>query len=149
MPFAGDNIAASDILVRTGVQLRRVANQSIASGGAGSTAISWDTEDEDTDGFWSSGTTVTIPAGFDQLWVVTARVAGAVTGRSFWEIIPVSTVTGIPTQWRIPMDPVEDQATITVGTRLIAGDTFTCGVFHSTGSNVNFTAALFLYAMSP
>lgn len=56
---------------RTGGSWRRVAFQSIPN--TTPTAISWDTEDADTDGFLSpSSTTATIPAGLGGVYAVTA-----------------------------------------------------------------------------
>lgn len=124
---------------RCGGRWRRAAAQSVATGGS-TTAITWDTEDEDTDGMWSSGTTITIPSGLGGLWLITFQCVAGVTGRSYMQITPTSAVTGVPAEFRAPIDPAEDRGFVTALVPLNAGDSFTCGVFHSTGAGVNFTA---------
>lgn len=68
--------------VRMGCRLRRAASQTVPDNSF--TAISLDTQDEDTHGLWSSGSTITIPTGGDGIWAVTARLnlGAAVTGLS-------------------------------------------------------------------
>lgn len=64
------------------VRLRRAANQ---SQGAGEFAISWDTEDTDTNGYWSSGTTVTVPAGLGGMYSLAGRftASAGLSGASY------------------------------------------------------------------
>lgn len=60
---------------RTGVSVRRAANQSIAD--ATTAAITFDTEDVDTDGFIAvSSTTITIPSGLGGLYVLGWHITG-------------------------------------------------------------------------
>lgn len=132
---------------RRGCRLRRAANQSINSGAP--TAISWDTEDQDTDGFIAvTATTVTVPTGLDGVYTITLQAIGAVTNRAYAEVAVTSGITGVPTAFRLPLDQTEDRVTVTASTPLAAGDTLVCNVFHLTGSAVNFTAWLSCYRMA-
>ena len=97
---------------RKGFKIRRVANQAITT--ATLTAVSFDTEDSDTDAFGAvTATTYTIPTGLDGLYAITANVifgaaagttpymrviaGGVVTPRASW---PPPTTTGCPrTPW--------------------------------------------------
>ncbi len=124
-------------------------SQGITTGGGGSTAITWGTVIEDPYSFASANPVLTIPTGYAGTYVITARAAAPVAGRSFIEITPTSTVTGAPAQWRVPMDPAEDQAIITIVTRFADGDTFSFGAFHSTGSTQNFAAWIYGARLGP
>ena len=66
---------------RTGVKLRRVANQSIAT--TTYTVISWDTEDFDSDAFFApTSGNITVPAGLGGLYAITVQLipqSGAAT----------------------------------------------------------------------
>lgn len=129
--------------VRTGCRLRRVANQSIATGGSPST-ISWDTEDQDTHGFIiahaTTGTLITIPSGKAGLYSGMFTLFGGVTGRSFIQAIITSANTGYPTDHRVPISDSEDRGVLALSKiPMLAGDTLLIQVFHSTGSSVNFT----------
>lgn len=146
MVAAGDKIRASDIISKHGVRLRRLSTTQTVST-ATLTSISWDTEDEDTDGYWSSGTTVTIPTGLGGIYAIAFRTAytASMTGRCFIEIGPTTTVTGHPAQWRNPSRDTEDEYAIGLTVPLLAGDTFLCRVFHSSGANRSANANLSCY----
>lgn len=108
------------------------------------TAISWDTELEDSDGFIAvTGTTVTIPAGLGGMYAVTVNVIAAFAGRTFLDLVPTSGVAGMPAQFRVPL-PVATEARghLTVSLPLLAGDSFVVQFFHSTGSAINAAAWL-------
>jgi hypothetical protein len=148
VPDAGDTVHASDIIDRSGVRLRRASNQSINN--AALTAISWDTEDEDIGGFWASGTTVTVPAGYDGIYVATFRPLGVtgVSTRNFAEINITSTITGLPAEYRIPSSsPTSPESRMVAyySGPLAAGDSFVCNVFQTTAGSQTFTAWLALY----
>lgn len=131
---------------RLGCRVRRAANQSIASGAA--TSISWDTEDEDTDGLLPGpGTTITIPVASPGLYAITFAVSCAgITGAGGALIIdPTSAITGMPADFLTPLDETRDRGTLAVVTPFAGGDTFVAQVFHATGSNINFTAWLACY----
>lgn len=149
MPFAGELIRASDIGGDVGCRLRRVANQSVNNITVAS--ISWDTEDQDTDGFITvTSATVTIPTGLGGLYGITFRtLAGALlAGRNFAQIVPTSGITGMPAQIRAPYSGGEDSASCTVVIPLLAADSFVCQVFHSQGAAQNFTAWLSCYRIA-
>lgn len=132
---------------RTGVRLRRAAAQSVAD--ATQTDISWDTEDEDTDAFWSSGATVTIPTGLGGIYAITyvPVVASLTAGsRAFGSIVPSSSITGGHASiYRALFDSQEDRCTVAVVLPLLAGDSFTCNIFHSQGASRDVTAHLSCY----
>ena len=132
-------------LTRHGVRLHKTAS---SVGTASVTAISWSDEREDTDGYWSSGTTVTIPAGMAGVYGITFVSTGVLTGRSFLEVIATSTLTDIAPRWRSYIEPNEDIDTATVVTPLAVGDSFLCNVFHGTGSSVTFESWLSAYRIS-
>lgn len=52
---------------RVGGRWRRTSGQSIGTAG---TVITWDTEDIDTDGFWSSGANIVVPSGLAGLYAI-------------------------------------------------------------------------------
>lgn len=135
-------------VLRHGVRLHKGVS---AVGSASTSAITWGDERQDTDGYWSAGTTVTIPAGMAGIYAISFSVAAAVTGRSFVQISPtiVSGLLDVPSEWRIPMDATEDRGLISVTTPLGVGDSFVCEVFHSTGGAVNFESLLSCYRISP
>ena len=150
MPVAGNKVRASDIPIRGGVQLRRAANQSVANITA--TPISWDTQDEDVGGFWTSGTTVTVPADYDGIYAITFRVV-MVTGasaRNFAEIIVTSSITGITGEYRFPSSSPaagEGRMVATYSGPLAAADTFVCNAYQTTAGSQNATALLVCYKL--
>lgn len=148
MPVAGNVVRASDIPIRGGVQLRRAANQSIPNNT--STPISWDTQDEDIGGFWTSGTTITVPADYDGIYVVTFRVVvpTAASTRNFAEVVVTSSITGITGEYRIPSSSPtggESRMAAYYTGPLAAADTFVANVVQSTGSPQNATATVTCY----
>ena len=63
---------------RVGVNLSRVANQSIATGTGTFTAISWDTETTDTDGFIAvTSGSITVPTNLGGIYSISAKVTWA------------------------------------------------------------------------
>jgi len=145
MPFAGQVVRAGDILTRRGVRARRVAAQSVPN--SGTTSISWDTEDDDTDGYITvSSTTVTIPAGLGGIYAVTffADPATAPATRFICQIVATSTITGMPAAFRSE-GAGEDLLSVSAAIPLEAGDTFLCQVFQTSGAAINFTGWLSCY----
>lgn len=136
--------ALEAITTRRGCRLRR-ASQSIAN--ATTVAINWDTEDQDTNGYiTATSTTITIPTGLGGLYAITFNsVIAAVAGRCFVEIVPTSTITGMPTEFRNYMDVDERRAEVAVTIPLNAADTFVCNVFHTNGSAQTATSWLSCY----
>jgi hypothetical protein len=129
-------------LVRTGCSLRRVAAQSLPDNAT--TAISWDTEDVDTDSLWSSGTLITIPrAG---LWNITAQVslAGITSGRTFIEIVQTS-LPGGP-YWRASIGrDNEDTGAVSATLPVAAAESFLVNVYRDAASGTTMTARVDCY----
>jgi hypothetical protein len=150
MPVAGNTVFASDIPIRGGVQLRRAANQSVAN--ITVTPVSWDTQDEDIGGFWTSGTTVTVPAGYDGIYAITFRCVGGMIAatRNFAEIIVTSSITGITGEYRFPSSSPaagEGRMVAVYSGPLAAADSFVCNIYQSTGSAQNNTALVVCYKL--
>jgi hypothetical protein len=151
MPNAGDLIRASDNLVRVGCRVRRAAAQSINTGTA--TSLSWDTEDEDIGDFITvTSTTITIPAGYDGIYAITAKASGPFSegggSRDFITIEVTSSLTGLPTNFRSAAEgAAEDMMDVCAVVPLAAGDSFVVQVFHQTGSAVNFTGFCSCYRL--
>ena len=149
MVAAGDLLRASDAPTYPGCRLRRAANQAITTGTL--TSISWDTEDDDPNGFIAAtSTTVTIPTGLGGLYAITCNpVSGAaLTGRSLIRLVPTSAIAGMPGTLRVVIPTTEVEAVLTLAIPLLAGDSFIVQVFHSNGVNVNFTAWLSCYRVA-
>ncbi len=148
MVAAGQIIRASDdvLLTRMGCRLRRVAVQSVTSGAL--TAISWDTEDEDTHGFITvTGSSIVIPANCDGLYDITfAGFPAGTSGRNFIELAIVAAATGVPAHMKTQVDLTEDNGIATVcNVPLVGGDTVAGQYFQASGSSVNITAWITCY----
>lgn len=144
----GYNLAST----RVGFSVRRAAVQSIPNSVA--TNISWDTEDEDTDGFISvTSTTATIPAGKAGLYVITYKTTPpnlTVSARTFSTINLGGTLpTGVPNGFRGITNVNEDICHVVVTTPLVAASTIICDTFHAEGSAQNYTAWLSCYRIGP
>lgn len=130
-----------------GCVVRRVANQSIATSTA--TAISWDTEDIDTDGFFASGspTIFTIPAGLGltkiRLSACYTWAANATGERNIFirrvgdskVFAQDNRLSAGATNKTIGLAVSRD---LIVGTDVQEGDTFNALGFQSSGGNLNF-----------
>jgi hypothetical protein len=156
----GDIICGRDVIAtglvtgrRVGTRLRRIAtNQSVNSGAT--TAISFDTEDEDTDGFIAvTSSTITIPSGLDGLYAISAQAIGAANfnGRCFAQFAFANgsgtLPAGVPASYRNPYNSAgaENVLSCTVSPiPLAAGNTVIFQIFHTTGVAVNVTAFLAL-----
>jgi len=151
VPLAGELIRASDIGGDVGCRLRRVANQSINN--ITETAISWDTEDQDTDGFITvTATTITIPTGLGGLYAITffAQAAANLQTRCYVDFNMTSTITGMPTDLRtvIMTNNNDSRYLAAVTIPLNAADSFTASVFHTIGAATNHTAWLSCYRIA-
>jgi len=151
VPLAGELIRASDIGGDVGCRLRRVANQSINN--ITETAISWDTEDQDTDGFIAvTSATITIPTGLGGLYAITFQAAASanLNGRSFVDLTPTSTITGMPTEFRqvIFHENNDSRYFMSATIPLNAADSFVMRVFQTNGVALNFTAWLSCYRIA-
>jgi hypothetical protein len=132
-----------------GCRVRRAANQSISSGSTNT--ITWDTEDQDTDGFIAvSSTTVTIPTGLDGRYLITFATipASAPANRFIVQITPTGAGLNLPANFRAAGGAGEDRLSVSAAIPLNAADTFACQVFHTNGSAINFTAWMSCYRIS-
>jgi len=130
-------------------RLRRAANQSIPNNA--STAISWDTEDQDSGGYiTATSTTITIPTGLDGSYDMTVVAVGTTGGsRNFMSIALTSSVTGNPTDFRQTLGTGENRGVVGfTGVPLVAGDSMVVNVLHQVGSAANWTAWLSLIRRS-
>lgn len=75
-------LAAGASTGRTGVVLRNATNQAIAANTV--TPITWDTEDYDSDAYWSTGATITIPAGLGGTYMATFTQQWAADPSTTW-----------------------------------------------------------------
>lgn len=155
--FAGQELFADDMPdlinpARMGFRVRRVANQSIPSGGAN--AISWDTEDEDTDGFITvTSTTATIPTGCAGIYVATTRQilsATPTSARSFLEINVTSSLPGMSIDYRNgSVDANEGgRLVVTAVIPFADGDSLVVNTLQSSGGSLNFTGYLTCYRIA-
>lgn len=125
---------------RNGGRWRRVATQSLTSGAQA--PITWDTEDEDTGAYATPPfSTLTIPAGRDGVYVITADVyVGSpgevqITAGGQSAFIPSSTRTG--------------HGAVTVTVPLVSGNTVTVYGWQNTGAAVSAYGLLNLYRTGP
>jgi hypothetical protein len=141
-------IAHASVAGRTGCRLRRAAAQSIPDSSA--TSISWDTEDQDTDGFIAvTATTITIPSGLGGLYAITASIvpASSVNNRMLVDLALTSAITGMSTPLRNEGNTPSTRGSGTWVIPLLAADSFTVQIFHTHGSAKDFTAWLSCYRM--
>lgn len=125
---------------RTGCTVSRIANQAISA--STTTAISWDTENADTDGFIAvTSSTVTIPAGLGGLYSMTARVV--------WASAPTSGAAAFTFGGIVHSMPTANQIGNTSAYNLTlplsAADTIQFSVRHEGGAPINATAAMWVY----
>lgn len=138
VPTPADYVGGSRLIVR------RAASQAIPS--ATLTAISWDTEDIDTDAFIAvTSSTITIPTLLGGVYAISAVSAingGAPTGRHLLEIAAGGST------WRSTIEAGEDVGSVSVVVRLNAADTIVTNIFQTGAATGNLTARLELYRLS-
>ena len=125
--------------VRAGGSWSRTSGQSVGSGSQ--TTITWTTEGLDTHGFLTpTSGTVTIPAGMGGLYAITAQlVTYYVSGRCYAQITAAGRI------YRVPFtSPGEDLVSVSATVPLAAGDTISVAVFHTSGSTITWTGALYV-----
>ena len=130
---------------RVGCAIRRSTNQSVSSSTSFSN-ISWNTEDFDSDGFFSpTSTTVTIPSGLGGLYAITFQVSSGLPpngSEGGMRVIAGGNTYG----WTGRPFAVAGSVGITIP--LAAGNTITCGAFQSVGSPANFQGSLWVHRLS-
>ena len=125
--------------VRAGGSWSRTSGQSVGSGSQ--TTITWTTEGLDTHGFLTpTSGTVTIPAGMGGLYAITAQlVTYFVSGSCYAQITAAGRI------YRTPFtSPGEDLVSVSATVPLAAGDTISVAVFHTSGSTITWTGALYV-----
>jgi hypothetical protein len=124
-------------VVFSGVQVSRSTDQSISD--STETAVSFTTENLDFGGWWSSGTTVTVPAGAIPSGYTTvavlifcaARFATNATGRRGITALKNASSVGTWSITALPSDQTDLQ--LTAVTTVASGDTLTMDVYQSSG----------------
>jgi hypothetical protein len=135
--------AVDELQTRRGGSWRRAANQSIGSGAIA--AITWDTEDTDTDGYLAlPSTTFTVPTGLGGIYVVTFDVFAS-TGLSGGGNV-YFTIGGANRTAAIINNGTS--GTVTWSGPLAATVSVTANVYNGHSGSVNFTGSLYAYRVS-
>jgi len=133
---------------RTGTVLRRAATQSISN--TTDTAISFDTEDTDTDGFIAvTADTITVPTALDGIYAITATVAWAASpGANSNMRILISGTTG---DYRTSVSDSSvgyQNQSVSAITALAATNTIKLQVYQSSGGAINVTARIEVWRLA-
>lgn len=124
---------------RTGVRLRRAANQSISSGSP--TAISWDTEEFDSDGFIAvTSTTATVPTGLSGVYAITVSLASGTAITDVRAFIDLN-AGGLVYRQAIGSKG-EDSGSVCAVVDLLDADSISAAFFQNTGGSVNVTGRM-------
>ena len=135
---------------RSGVNLSRISTtQSIPNGAATFTAISWDTETTDTDGYITAPSTdITIPTGLGGFYAVTATVSwasspGVNSSIEFYN----SSTTGV---WRFPIGAGTQMTScaLSIVADVAAGNICQLRVSQGTVGAINVNATLQMWRLS-
>jgi hypothetical protein len=129
----------------SGAQVTRVANQSIST--STDTNISWDTENEDFGGWYSSGTAIVVPAGAIPAGITSigidahcsAKFATDSAGKR--RITLLKNGSSFGSKKRTAIDDDVTDMDLTEFTTAEAGDTFALQVWQNSGSSLNVTQA--------
>lgn len=129
---------------RTGGTWTRAASLSVANDSL--TAISWDTESVDSDGFCTpTSSTITIPAGLGGLYAVTARVTRAANnGSNDYLQVVCSTLGTFRSHNLANLANMTGPYVAFVGP-LAAAETVVVSAYQSTGGAVDYTGRIDLY----
>lgn len=134
---------------RTQCLLRRAANQAIGSGSL--TAISWDTEDSDPDGFIAvTSSTLTVPAGLGGLYSITVGLTtSGDPGAAGFGIIDPSSAADI--RFSLgggnAVGAHNGSAGVTWIGPLAAAETVQISGYQNSGGSLNFTGYLRVYRL--
>lgn len=128
----------TSVISRMGCSLNRVANQTLPD--AALTSVSWDTELADTDGLWTSGTNIVIPANGAGVWAVYANVfiAAALAGIGQTRI----NVNGVEQSRAVFADT---GSSVGIVTPIAAGGVVTVQAFADTAAGTTMTANVVCY----
>jgi hypothetical protein len=147
---AAAEAAVASVLARCGCRLRRISTSQTINDNS-NTTVSFDTEDEDTDGFWAIGTptVITIPTGKSGIYAISftpdilaVLSAGA---RGFVDLNITSALTGLLAQYRVAIDALGDRGLNTWVGPLLAGDTFNVSVLADMAAGSTMTGYLTCY----
>ena len=132
---------------RSGVQLARFATQSIPTGTGTFTAVSWDVETTDTDGYiTATSDTITVPTGLGGLYAISAVMTWASTPgtNSTIEVY----VNG--TSWRHPIGAATQMTTcaVSVIVPVAAAQTVQIRLSQGSGAAINVTGNLEMWRLS-
>ena len=133
---------------RTGTVLRRAATQSISN--TTDTAVTWDTEDTDTDGFIAvSADTLTIPTDLGGIYAISTAVAWAATpGANSNVRILISGTTG---DYRTSVSDSSvgyQNQSVSAITALAATNTIKVQCYQSSGGALNITARIEVWRLA-
>lgn len=128
-----DAACAASYDVMCGGVWRRVANQSMA---LGANLMTVDTEDSDSDGFWSSGTTFTVPTGKGGVYEVSGWISGSPTPSHAYIVVGGVTYYGPTTS----VGTISLQTSVvTVAVPLAQAATIQLGVYNGGVGADNYT----------
>lgn len=132
---------------RTGTKLRRSATQSISS--ASDTAISFDIEDFDSDGFIAvTADTITVPSGLDGVYAITGYVSYA-SSPGINSIVHI-VLGGTTGDFRIPSGNSSvsyQNLAVSATVALAATNTVKLYTYQASGGAINVTAQLEMYRL--
>jgi hypothetical protein len=135
---------------RTGFNLSRVALQSISGGATTFTAISFDTELTDTDGFIAvTADTITVPAGLGGIYAITGTVGWATAPGTNSSIEIYNVTTGNIYRQAVGGASQMTSCAVSVIIALSTSDQIQLRVSHGGGSAINVTSLLQGWMMSP
>ena len=133
---------------RSGVQLARFATQSIPTGTGTFTAISWDVETTDTDGYiTATSDTITIPTGLGGLYAISPVLTWASSPGANSSIEVYVNAT---TSWRHPIGAGTQMTTcsMSVIVPVAAAQTVQVRVSQGSGGAINITGNLEMWRLS-
>lgn len=133
---------------RSGVQLARFATQSIPTGTAIFTAVSWDVETTDTDGYLiAPSDTITIPTGLGGIYTISAVIAWASSPGTSSTI--EAWVNGT-TAWRHPIGGATQMTTcaMSVTVPVAAAQTVQIRLSHGAAAAINVTGNLEMWRIA-
>jgi hypothetical protein len=132
-------IASYSAAGRTGGRWRRVAAQSLPN--TFTTAMIWDTEDQDSDGFGApSNATITIPVGMGGVYAISCQLTSGTTVSLSTRMS--MTLNGVQINEDTSQTSNASNLTMSMVRQLAAADTLTASITNTTGGAINFTGVL-------
>jgi hypothetical protein len=128
------------VAVRTGCRYRRTTAQTASNSAVA--IVSWTTKDDDVLNMLTGGTTFTVPTGQGGEWTITAKynMGGVITNRFFVSVEVTSAIVGVTGSFRVTCVG-EDSGGLNRTLPLLAGDTFSLGVFQNSGADQTIAAS--------